>query len=85
MTLIVCLKRKILQILKGINLSFNFVLSYFASINDYIVKSDDEDIENLLERNIDKVKFQNAIDELLKENKTTKQITIKNRSVTISI
>ncbi len=65
--------------------TFSLILKHLRTIDNYVVKSDDENIEMLLENDSDKVKFQNAIDRLISENAKSEQIEIKNRKITISI
>lgn len=54
------------------------------TINDLMIKSDDENLEKLLERPEDKVKFQKAIDEVMKDS-ISKDITLNGKNITISI
>lgn len=76
---------KIFEALSIFSLSFSLILKHLKSINNYVVKSDDENIEFLLENETDKVKFQNAVDQLLKDNQKSRKINIKNKNITISI
>lgn len=76
---------KIIETLNIFSLSFGLILNHLKSINNYVIKSDDENIEFLLENDTDKVKFQNAIDQLLKDNEKSRKVNIKNKNITISI
>lgn len=76
---------KLFEFLNILNLPFDLILKHFKSINNYVVKSNDENIEMLLENDTDKVKFQHAIDQLLKDNGKSREVNIKNKNVTISI
>jgi hypothetical protein len=61
------------------------VYNHILSIDDYVVKSDEENIEKLLENPRDRIRFEETVDELLKENKKSKKVEIKDKEVTISI
>jgi len=76
---------KFFEVFNIFSLSFSLILKHLKSINNYVVKSDDENIEFLLENETDKVKFQNAVDQLLKDNKRSREVNIKNKNITISI
>lgn len=75
----------ILKILGSIGFTFNLALKHFKLINNYIVKSDEENIELLLENEKDKVKFQQAIDEMFKEGRQSAEVEINNKNITISM
>lgn len=61
------------------------ILNNFNSINHLLVKSDDENLEKLLEDPKDKVKFQKAIDELMKDSEKIKEINLNGKNIKISI
>ena len=63
---------------------FKLIFNEFRSIDNLIVKSNDENLESLLEKPEDKLKFQKAVDEVIKES-STKDITINGKNITISI
>jgi hypothetical protein len=60
-------------------------LRHFKSLNEILVKSDEENIDILLKKPEDKVKFQHALDDLLRERQTSKTINLDDRQITISI
>lgn len=74
-----------LRISYAVNTAIALVFSKLNEIDEYIVKPDDEEFEKLLNSDEDKIKFQMAIDELLRDNKKTKNIEVNNKTVTISI
>ncbi len=61
------------------------ITRHFKSLDDFVIKSDEENIDILLKNPKDKVKFQHAIDELLKDNQKSKTIEINDKQITISI
>jgi len=63
---------------------FKLIYNQVKTINDLMIKSDDENLEKLLERPEDKVKFQKAIDEVMKDS-ISKDITLNGKNITISI
>lgn len=63
---------------------YRLVFNQFQLINDLIVKTDDENLEKLLQKPEDKVKFQKAMDEVI-NGSSTKDITINGKNITISI
>jgi hypothetical protein len=63
---------------------YRIIFNQFKLINELIVKTDDENLERLLQRPEDKVKFQKAIDEVISSS-STKNITINGKNITISI
>lgn len=63
---------------------FKLIYNQVRTINDLIIKSDDENLEKLLEHPEDKVKFQKAIDEVMKDS-SSKDITLNGKKITISI
>lgn len=67
------------------NIAFALILKKLKEIDNYIVKSDDEEIDKLLKNDQDKLTFQMAVDDLLRNNKKTKDIKINKKTVTISI
>lgn len=60
------------------------IFKEFRSIDNLIVKSNDENLESLLQKPEDKLKFQKAVDEVIKKS-STKDININGRNITISI
>ncbi len=60
------------------------IFNQVKTINELIIKSDDENLEKLLERPEDKVKFQKAIDEVMKDS-ISKDVTLNGKNITISI
>lgn len=73
------------EVLHNLGVTFDIILKHFKSVDNYIVKSDDENIELLLKNEEDKAKFQNEIDKLVRENSKSREIVINNKSITISI
>ncbi|MCT3735605.1 hypothetical protein [Elizabethkingia occulta] len=64
----------------------SLLLKHFQSITNYMVKSDEENIEILLKTDKDKVLFQNTVDRLMKDHdKTEEKIKINDKEITISI
>ncbi|MEL1239440.1 hypothetical protein [Flavobacterium flavipallidum] len=63
---------------------FKLIYNQVESISDLMMKSDDENLEKLLEKPEDKAKFQNAIDEVMKDS-TSKEIILNGKNITISI
>jgi len=63
---------------------FRLIFKEFRSIDNLIVKSNDENLESLLKKPEDKLKFQKAVDEVIKES-STKDININGKNITISI
>ncbi len=63
---------------------FRLIFKEFRSIDNLIVKSNDENLESLLEKPEDKLKFEKAVDEVIKGS-STKDININGRNITISI
>ncbi|MBQ0907498.1 hypothetical protein KBJ98_02150 [Flavobacterium sp. F-328] len=76
--------RNLLSFLGVLSSVFNVMINEFRSINDLIVKSNDENLESLLQKPEDKLKFQKAVDEVIKES-STKDITLNGRNITISV
>lgn len=62
----------------------NLIIKQLSLMSELLVKTDDENLDKLLKKPEDKVKFQKAIDEVLKDS-STKNITVNGREITISI
>ncbi|KUY29789.1 hypothetical protein [Elizabethkingia ursingii] len=79
----------ILETYKGFLIAVNktvvLMLKHFISINEYVVKTDEENIEDLLKTDEDKATFQKAIDELVRGDMKSRQVSINNKEITISI
>lgn len=73
------------KFLNNIEVTFNIIIKHLKTVDDYVVKSDEESIEKLLKTDEDKAKFRNEIDNLIKNNTKTKNIRINNKNITISI
>jgi hypothetical protein len=65
--------------------TIELIYNSFQSINPLIVKSDEENLNNLLKNPKDKVTFEKTVDELLKNNGGSKEILINGKMITISI
>lgn len=77
---------KLSKILDKVGFPLEVILANFKLLDNFWVKSNEENLEYLLENESDKVKFQQAVDQLLKDNnKGTKEINIKSRTIKISI
>ena len=73
------------EVLHNLGVTFDIILKHFKSVDNYIVKSDEEHIELLLKNEEDKAKFQHEIDKLVRENSKSREIIINDKSITISI
>lgn len=65
-------------------LIFKLIYNQVETINDLMMKSDDENLEKLLKRPEDKAKFQKTIDEVMKDS-ISKDIILNGKNITISI
>lgn len=65
-------------------LTIGVFIDQFRSLNDHMVKSDDENLEKLLKNPEDRVKFQRAIDEVTTKT-PSKEINLNGKNITISI
>lgn len=65
--------------------TIEILLHHLKSVNRYIVKSDEQEIACLLNNEKDKIAFQKKIDEMLKQNKKSAVLQIKNREIKISL
>ena len=63
---------------------FRLIFKEFSSIDNLTVKSNDENLETLLGKPEDKLKFEKAVDEVIKES-SRKDININGKNITISI
>lgn len=72
------------SITKVVSLTFNIFFNQLKSVNNLMVKSNDENLEQLLESPEDKAKFQRAVDEISKKSTST-EVILNGRNVTISI
>ncbi|SHO61606.1 hypothetical protein [Algoriphagus zhangzhouensis] len=61
------------------------IIGHYKNINELIVKSDEENIDDLLKKPKDKLAFEEAIEDLMKEKSKSKKIILNNKEVTISI
>lgn len=69
-----------------IGTTIRIIIEQLLSINKYIVKSDEENLNELLKTEDDKRKFRDAIDELQNnESVKSKTVYINKRNITISI
>lgn len=73
------------NIVSSIGSTVILITRHFKSLDDFVIKSDEENIDILLKNPKDKVKFQHAIDELLKDNQKSKTLEINDKQITISI
>ena len=73
------------KFLNNIEVTFKIIIKHLKTVDDYVVKSDDESIEKLLKTDEDKAKFRNEIDNLIRNNTKSKNIRINNKNITISI
>ncbi|WP_449399909.1 hypothetical protein [Chryseobacterium wanjuense] len=65
--------------------TLNVISNHIMSINKFIVKSDEEDLEMLLKNDDDRIAFQKKVDNMLRENKKSDTVKINDRIVTISL
>ena len=65
--------------------TFRRIINHFRSVDNYMLKSDEESIEILLKTDVDKAKFQTEIDKLVNEDSKSREVFINNRKITISI
>lgn len=65
--------------------AFDSLLRQIRVIDNSLVKSDEQDIANLLRDDKDKIEVQKKVDAMIRENKKIDTIDIKNRKITISI
>lgn len=65
--------------------TLNAISNHIMSINKFIVKSDEEDLEMLLKNDDDRIAFQKKVDNMLRENKKSDTVKINDRIVTISL
>jgi len=61
------------------------IVEHFKRIDNYIVKTDEENINELLKDSKDKIEFEKAVDDLLKSDKKSKEIYINGKNILISI
>jgi hypothetical protein len=73
------------NIVSSIGSTVILITRHFKSLDDFVIKSDEENIDILLKNPKDKVKFQHAIDDLLKDNQKSKTLEINDKQITISI
>jgi hypothetical protein len=66
-----------------LTLALKLIVDQVKSVNDLMVNSNDENLEKLLENPEDKVKFQKAIDNVLKDS-VSQDIILNGKNVTIS-
>lgn len=72
-----------IDISSKIVLALKLIITQVSVINDLMVKTDDENLEKLLEKPEDQVKFQKAIDNVIKES-NSQNIILNGKNVTIS-
>lgn len=77
--------KTITDLLDKFNNTILFIVNHFKGIDNYIIKSDEENINNLLKNSKDKIEFEKAVDEILKNNIDSKEININGKNITISI
>lgn len=63
----------------------SIIYRHLKSIDKYVIKSDDEDVEHLLIDQANKMKFQQEVDQLIRENNSTRSFKVGNKDITISI
>lgn len=73
------------NLLNGIAVTCSIIYTHFKTVENYVVKSDDESFEILMKSEQNKAKFQNEVDKLIRENKGSRKIEIDNKHLTISI
>lgn len=73
------------NIVSSIGSTVILITRHFKSLDDFVIKSDEENIDILLKNPKDKVKFQHAIDDLLKDNQKSKTLELNDKQITISI
>ena len=66
-----------------ITLVLKLIFNQVKSINDLMINSNDENLEKLLEKPEDKVKFQKAVDTVLKDS-VSQDVILNGKNVTIS-
>jgi|GEM_PF-4193893 len=64
---------------------YRLLITNTRLVDDYSIKSDEENIRDLLRTSEDKVKFQKAIDSLRKGEKESVDVDLNNRKITLSI
>lgn len=74
-----------MKILALYRAAFESLFRQLRAIDNSLVKSDEQDIANLLRDEKDKMDVQKKIDSMIRENKKTDTINIRNREITISI
>ena len=74
-----------MDLIKVYKEAFRNLFQELRSIDKFIVKSDEQDIENLLKNDSDKIKFQKTIDKMIRENRKTDTVRINHRDIKISI
>ena len=69
----------------GIWTVLDLLVKHFKSIKNYVMKTEEEERESLLKTEEDKIKFQNTIASMLRNNIKTKKININNKEIEITI
>ena len=64
---------------------FDSYITHLFSIDDFMIKSDEEQIDELLKNPSDRVLFNKTIDELQRSPIKSKTIILDNKQITISI
>lgn len=64
---------------------FDSYIAHLFSIDDFMIKSDEEQIDDLLKNPSDRVIFNKTIDELQRSTIKSKTIILNNKQITISI
>lgn len=65
--------------------AFDSLFRQMRAIDNSFVKSDEQDIANLLQDDRDKIEVQKKVDAMIREGRNTDTISIKNKKITISI
>ncbi|WP_294280863.1 hypothetical protein [uncultured Chryseobacterium sp.] len=73
---------KLIELYKA---AIDSLFTQLRSIDRFMVKSDEQDIADLLSNEKDKIEYQKKIDQMVRENIKQDTIKIKNRNITISL
>lgn len=73
---------KLIELYKA---AIDSLFTQLRSIDKFMVKSDEQDIADLLSNEKDKIEYQKKIDQMVQQNIKQDTIKIKNRNITISL
>ncbi len=76
---------KLFNLIESYNNALVYIANYLKSLDNYVVKSDEENVEKLLRNSNDRIEFEKTIDEMIKNNIKTKDVTLNNKNIKISI